>query len=144
METLFNGRAVSILILKSPLELEGGFSVSVIELPAPRPAHMYPSGLESVGIFIGHELPEFKQRYRDKLTGVKEHGKHCQPAFITFDNDKTVKFYDHTLEEIILLQGWRFEQLALPADSPDNKRAEAINALQWSLQVQGSIIKSDR
>jgi predicted metalloenzyme YecM len=37
VETLFNGRAVSILILKEPLALAGGFSVSVIELPAPRP-----------------------------------------------------------------------------------------------------------
>ena len=133
VETLFNGRAVAILILKAPLELEKGFSVSVIELPAPRSVHMYPSGLESVGIFVDSQLPEFKHRYKEKLTGVKEHGKHCQPAFITFDNEKTIKFYDHTLEEIILLQGWRLEQLSLPAESPVNKMAELVNAWQWHL-----------
>ena len=49
VETQFNGRAVSILILKEPLLLEDGFTVSMIELPAPRAVHMYPSGLESIG-----------------------------------------------------------------------------------------------
>src|SRR5471030_2018976 len=49
VETQFNGRSVSILILQEPLILEEGFQVSMIELPAPRPAHIYPSGLESIG-----------------------------------------------------------------------------------------------
>lgn len=39
--------SISILILQQPLILEDGFQVSMIELPAPRPAHMYPTGLES-------------------------------------------------------------------------------------------------
>jgi predicted metalloenzyme YecM len=106
VETQFNGRAVSILILEQPLVLEDGFTVSMIELPAPRPVHMYPSGLESIGIFVGASLPEFKKQYKNVLTGIKEHGQYCQPAFITFDNDKTVKFYDYTLRDIVLLQGW--------------------------------------
>ena len=110
VETQFNGRAVSILILKKPLELEGGFTVSVIELPAPRPIHMYPSGLESIGILVGKILPKFKKQYKDVLTGIKDHGPHCQPAFITFENNKTVKFYDIHLKEIVILQGWIFEE----------------------------------
>jgi len=111
VETQFNGRAVSILILEKPLMLENGFTVSMIELPAPRPVHMYPSGLESIGVFLGKSLPEFKQQYNSVLTGVKEHGKYCQPAFVTFDNDKTVKFYDHTLRDIVLLQGWTIDKI---------------------------------
>src|SRR5579864_4483091 len=47
VETDFNGRLVSIILLKKTLKLEGGFSVDMIELAAPRAAHMYPSGLES-------------------------------------------------------------------------------------------------
>lgn len=111
VETQFNGRAVSILILKDPLILEDGFTVSMIELPAPREVHMYPSGLESIGLFVGKLLPEFKKHYKNVLTGIKEHGQYCQPAFITFDNDKTVKFYDHTLRNIVLLQGWTIEKI---------------------------------
>jgi len=112
VETQFNGRAVSILVLKDPLLLEDGFTVSVIELPAPRPVHMYPSGLESIGIVIGEKLPAFNKQYEGKLTGIKDHGEHCQPSFVTFDNEKTVKFYDKSLVEIVLLEGWHFEKLS--------------------------------
>lgn len=111
VETQFNGRAVSILILEKPLALEDGFSVAMIELPAPRPVHMYPSGLESIGVMLGKALSDFKQRYKDVLAGVKDHGEYCQPAFVTFDNDKTVKFYDIHLRDIVLLQGWKFEKI---------------------------------
>jgi len=106
VETQFNDRAVSILILNNPLQLEDGFTVSMIELPAPRVAHMYPSGLESIGVTVGEKLPGFIKKYEHVLTGVKDHGQHCQPAFVTFDNDKTAKFYDISLREIVILQGW--------------------------------------
>ena len=106
VETQFNDRAVSILILNEPLLLEDGFTVSMIELPAPRAAHMYPSGLESIGVVVGKELPVFIQKHKPVLTGLKDHGQHCQPAFVTFANDKTAKFYDISLREIVILQGW--------------------------------------
>ena len=111
VETQFNGRAVSILILAKPLLLEDGFTVTMIELPAPRSAHMYPSGLESIGVTIGNNLPEFIRQHNHVLTGVKDHGQHCQPAFITFDNDKTAKFYDISLREIVILQGWTITKM---------------------------------
>jgi len=113
VETQFNGRAVSILILEKPLLLEDGFTVSMIELPAPRSAHMYPSGLESIGVIVGKQLPEFIIQHDNVLTGVKDHGQHCQPAFITFDNDKTSKFYDISLREIVIRQGWEIEKVAI-------------------------------
>src|SRR5476649_770828 len=84
VETQFNGRAVSILILEKPLLLEDGFTVSMIELLAPRSVHMYPSGLESIGVIVGKQLSQFINQHNDVLTGVKDHGQHCQPAFITF------------------------------------------------------------
>jgi predicted metalloenzyme YecM len=111
VETQFNGRAVSIIILSEPLLLEGGFTVTMIELPAPRSAHMYPSGLESIGVTVGDKLPEFIKQYEHVLTGVKDHGEHCQPAFITFNNDKTAKFYNISLREIVLSQGWEIASL---------------------------------
>ena len=113
VETQFNDRAVSILILKNPLLLENGFTVSMIELPAPRPVHMYPSGLESIGVVVGKKLAEFIKQHEGVLTGVKEHGQYCQPAFITFDNDKTAKFYDISLRDIVILQGWQIASLVL-------------------------------
>jgi predicted metalloenzyme YecM len=112
VETQFNGRAVSIHILKKPLLLEDGFTVSMIELAAPRTQHMYLSGLESMGIIIGKKLPVFINEYKNALSGVKDHGEHCQPAFITFNNDKTAKFYNISLREIVILQGWQIERIA--------------------------------
>lgn len=111
VETQFNGRAVSILILKHPLVLEDDHTVSMIELPAPRQAHMYPSGLESIGVVVGKNLPEFIKAHKSVLTGIKDHGIHCQPAFITFENDKTAKFYDISLREIVNLQGWSIDKV---------------------------------
>jgi predicted metalloenzyme YecM len=110
-ETQFNGRAVSILLLKTALILAEGCMVSTIELPAPRAVHMYPVGLEHIGIIIGKKLPQFKIQHQNVLTGEKDHGAFCQPAFITFNNGKTVKFYDHSLKEIVLLEGWKFQRL---------------------------------
>lgn len=111
VETQFNGRAVAVLVLEKPLVLEDGFSVSVIELPAPRAVHMYPSGLESIGVVLGKKLATFIARHHSALTGVKDHGQYCQPAFLTFDNEKTIKFYDHSLTEIVALQGWTIESV---------------------------------
>lgn len=111
VETQFNDRAVAILILKDPLILEDGHTVSMIELPAPRPAHMYPSGLESVGIVVGKSLPRFIENHKSVLTGIKDHGIYCQPAFLTFENETTAKFYDISLREIVILQGWRIDKI---------------------------------
>ncbi len=111
VETQFNGRSVSILILKTSLVFKEGFTVSVIELPASRASHTYPSGLEHVGVLVGKTLPAFNKQYKDVLTGTKDHGINCKPSFISFNNGKTVKFYDHSLKEIVLLEGWEFQSL---------------------------------
>lgn len=111
VETQFNGRAVAVFNLKEALVLEAGFHVSTIELPAPKPDQQYPSGLESMGVVIGANLPEFIEKYKPILSGVKNHSGHRKLAFITFDNDKTVKFYDISLNEIIKLQGWEMERI---------------------------------
>jgi hypothetical protein len=78
----------------------------MIELPAPQAAHTYPKRLESIGVVLGKELPAFIQKHKHVLTGMKDHGQHCQLAFVTFDNDKTAKFHDISLREIVILQGW--------------------------------------
>ena len=111
VETQFNGRSISILLLKKALILTESCSVSMIELPAPRAVHMYPNGLEHLGIIVGNTLPQFKTCYKNVLTGEKDHGEFCRPAFITFNNGKTVKFYDRSLEEILLLEGWKLQRL---------------------------------
>jgi hypothetical protein len=84
----------------------------MIELPAPRAAHMYPSGLEHLGINIGDDLPIFKERYKDVITDIKDRRPYCWPACITFPNGHTAKFYERSLYDVVLMQGWTFKRLA--------------------------------
>ncbi len=109
VETQFNGRAVAILELQKPILLADSYQAPVVELPAPRAAHMYPSGIEHIG-FVVDDLPAFKQKYAPILTGEK-HRPYTVPAFITFDDGKTGKFYERSLKEIVKLQGWKFEKV---------------------------------
>src|SRR5262245_34723199 len=78
VENDFNGRPVSMLLLKSPPVLSEVHAVSLIELPAPREAHTYPLGLEHVGFVVGIELPKFNERFHSVLSGIKDRGPECQ------------------------------------------------------------------
>ncbi len=97
-----------MLLLKEPLQLEGNFSVPLIELPGVKSSYPYPSGLEHCGFIVGETLPEFHKRYKDILTGQLDHGKYCHPSYITFDNGKTVKFYERSLQRVVELDGGEF------------------------------------
>ena len=111
VETLHNGRPVSIFELRDKLLLAKGFSFSFIELPAPKNKIDYPSGLEHVGFVAGNKLSEFKIKYKTVLTGEKDLRPFDSPAFVAFNNGKTAKFYQLSLKEIVLMQGWNFEAL---------------------------------
>lgn len=104
----FAGRLVSEFILKNPLDLGKGYSVLVVELLPPKSNTSYTRGLENFGMIVGKGLPEFKLKYKSILTGVKNRSLSCQPAYITFENAKTVKFYDRSLREIVETDGNKF------------------------------------
>lgn len=106
----FNGRPISLFILKIPLTLSKDFTTSMIELPSPRQTHMYPTGFEHVGIVIGKGLTEFKKKYKDIFTGEKDRKYYTLP-FVTFPNGSSVKFYEHSLKEIVELEGGKFLQI---------------------------------
>ncbi len=111
VETQFNGRPVSLLVLTNPLFVSGDRKISLVELPSPRKAHEYDSGLEHVGIVVGEKLSEFKEKYKNVFTGEKDRGWFSLP-FVTFSNGKTVKFYEKPLKEIVELEGNKFITLS--------------------------------
>ena len=108
-EGVHNGRKIAKLVLKNPLILEGGFSVSLIELMPPKPNRNYKTGLEHAGVVIGKSLDRFAHKYRDKLTGRQNQSPICQPYFIKFDNEKRVKFYDISLRDVVEGEGQIFK-----------------------------------
>lgn len=109
VETQFNGRAVSIFVLKKAIKVSNSHEISVVELPAPRESHTYRTGLEHIG-YIVDDLDTFKVEFKSILSGEKIR-PFTIPAFIEFENSITAKFYEQALYEIIKLQGFKFETL---------------------------------
>ena len=101
IETVWNGRPISIMQLDEALSLGDGFTVRVIELIPPVHRRVYKMGLEHVGVVIGDTVDEFSRRHRSALTGQQFQSAECEPYYITFFQDFTmVKFYDLPLLEL--------------------------------------------
>ena len=60
---------------------------------------------------MGSGLKDFENANKNVLTGVQDQGPYCQPAFIVFDDDTRVKFYEYGLKEVVELEGNSFEPL---------------------------------
>jgi predicted metalloenzyme YecM len=111
VENVHNGRPIAKIILKQPLALEQGFSVSLMEIMPPKNSQAQKDGLEHCGFVVGSGLKDFEDTYKDVLTGIQDQGPYCQPAFIVFDDDTRVKFYEYGLKEVVELEGNSFEPL---------------------------------
>ncbi|MEM7504005.1 MAG: VOC family protein [Pseudomonadota bacterium] len=101
IETVWNGRPISIMQLTSPRGLSEGFRLPTIELIGPVHRRVYPMGLEHVGVVIGPDVDEFSRTHRHALTGQQFQSEECEPYYVTFFEDfSTVKFYDQSLVRI--------------------------------------------
>lgn len=109
VENVWNGRPIDKLLLKAPLALGDGFQVSLIELIPPPHREPWPMGLEHAGIVIGEGFEAFTERHAAALTGRQDQGPWCQPAYITFPNRRSVKFYRWSLKDVVEKEGRRFE-----------------------------------
>lgn len=108
VENVWNGRPIGKLLLARPLALGDDWSVSLIELIPPPHRQPFPMGLEHVGVVIGGAFEAFCRKHDAVLTGRQDQGPYCQPAFITFENDRTVKFYRHALKDVVEMEGRPF------------------------------------
>lgn len=114
IETVWNGRPISIMQLETPRKLGAGFELPVIELIGPVHRRVYPMGLEHVGVVIGDTVDEFSRAHRSQLTGQQFQSAECEPYYVTFFEDfSTVKFYDLPLVRICEKQhGRKYEGFA--------------------------------
>lgn len=111
VENTHNGRLIAKIILKQPLMLEQGFSVSLMEIMPPKNSQAQKDGLEHCGFVIGSGLKDFEETHKDVLTGIQNQGPYCQPGFIVFDDNTRVKFYEYGLKKVVELEGNSFEPL---------------------------------
>ncbi|HEX2140601.1 MAG TPA: VOC family protein [Woeseiaceae bacterium] len=114
VENTWNGRPIDKLLLKEPLELDAGYPVSLIELIPPPHRENWPMGLEHLGVVIGDSFDEFTREHRNRFTGQQDQGPYCQPAYITFGNGRTVKFYRHSLQDVVAMEGRPFVSCGEP------------------------------
>jgi len=110
VENVWNGRPISKLLLKAPLDFGGQFSTRLIELIPPSHRDNYKMGLEHVGIVMGDDVDVFYAENREKLSGQQIQSEACEPYFIRFDEDKTmVKFYRNSLQRVCEIEGHKFD-----------------------------------
>ena len=109
VENTWNGRPISKLLLREPLQLSQDATTSLIELIPPVHQSIYRMGLEHVGIVIGEAFSAFGDSHARKFTGQQHQGEYCHPDLITFPDHTNVKFYRYSLQEVCTLEGRRFD-----------------------------------
>ena len=108
VENEWNGRPIDKLLLAEPLVLDDDYTVSLIELIPPPHREDWPLGLEHLGVVIGESFDDFTREHEAKFTGRQDQGPYCQPAYITFGNGLTVKFYRWSLGDVVEMEGRPF------------------------------------
>lgn len=108
VENVWNGRPIGKLLLARPLEVAAGFFVPLIELIPPEHRQPFPMGLEHLGVVIGEDFDAFCEQHHAVLTGWQDQGPYCQPAYVTFGNGRSVKFYRHSLKDVVEMEGRPF------------------------------------
>lgn len=109
VENVWNGRRISKLLLRRPLPVAPGVVAPLIELIPPPHQAVYQMGLEHVGVVLGEHLDEFADQHQATLTGRQDQGRYCMPFFITFPDHTNVKFYAHSLHDVCVFEGRRFD-----------------------------------
>ena len=111
VENVWNGRPISKMLLKKPLDLGRNVIVSLLELIPPPHQAVYKMGLEHLGVVIGESIDEFATEHRAVLTGQQFQSDVCEPHFVTFPDHTNVKFYRYSLQDVLVREGHRFDDI---------------------------------
>ncbi len=109
LESVWNGRPMSKILLATPLRVLDGQVVPLIELIPPVHQRVYKMGLEHLGVVVGEEVDAFSRTHRASLTGQQFQSSTNEPYYILFEDFTHVKFYRRSLRAVIELEGGRFD-----------------------------------
>lgn len=112
VENEHNGRPIAKILLSADLPLPDGWTVSMVEVMPPKDAEAALTGLEHAGFVVGAGLEGFVAAHRAALTGRQDQGPYCRPAYVRFASGRRAKFYEHSLEDVVRLEGHEFAQPA--------------------------------
>jgi len=105
LESVWNGRPISKIVLAEPLEVLDGTPVSNIELLPPVHQRVYKMGLEHLGVVVGEDVDEFSRVHRAALTGQQFQSAIVEPYYVLFEDFTHVKFYRVGFFDAIVLAG---------------------------------------
>jgi predicted metalloenzyme YecM len=104
-ENVWNGRPISLIVPREPLEVLDGKTVPLIELIPPVHQRVYKMGLEHLGIVVGETFDAFVEANKPVLTGQQFQGPRSipDPVYILFEDFTHVKFYRLSLRASVEL-----------------------------------------
>ena len=99
-ENVWNGRPISLIVLREPLEVLDGKAVPMIELIPPVHQRVYKMGMEHLGVVVGDTFDAFIEANKPVLTGQQFQGPNSipDPVYILFEDFTHVKFYRLSLQ----------------------------------------------
>jgi predicted metalloenzyme YecM len=110
-ENFWNGRPISLIVLREPLDVLEGQTVPLIELIPPVHQRVYKMGLEHLGVVVGDTFDSFVEVHKPVLTGQQFQGPRSipDPVYILFEDFTHVKFYRLSLQASVELTGSTFD-----------------------------------
>ena len=109
-ESQVGGRPIATYQLQTPFVYQGRV-IDVVEIPSPKPGSHYPTGYEHVEFVTDRPLPEFLDHLLSQNPALTNHlstgglAKTTNPAIrLTLPNDRSVKFHEQSLAEVILAE----------------------------------------
>ena len=105
-ENVWNGRPMSLILPREPLEVLDGKVVPMIELIPPVHQRVYKMGLEHLGFVVGEDaFDAFVEAHKPVLTGQQFQGPNSipDPVYILMEDFTHVKFYRMSLQASVEL-----------------------------------------
>jgi predicted metalloenzyme YecM len=104
-ENVWNGRPISLIVLREPLDVLDGKAVPMIELIPPVHQRVYKMGLEHLGVVVGDTFDAFVETHKAVLTGQQFQGPNSvpDPVYILMEDFTHVKFYRLSLQASVEL-----------------------------------------
>jgi predicted metalloenzyme YecM len=101
VETVWNGRPISKIVLTEPLDVLDGTPVPNIELIPPVHQRVYRMGLEHLGVVVGQDFDDFSRVHRAVLTGQQFQSADVDPVYVRFEDFTHVKFYRRSFFDVV-------------------------------------------
>lgn len=146
-EAIVNGRAISTIKLSTPFQTPY-HSVSLLELPAPKPGTSYPTGFEHAEFVLSECFATFKAKH-SHLFFTEGGNRTLNPELcLKLSNDKQAKFHHASLDRVIELEETHIKDIIFDFDGTLIKSRENIyeinrivfsKALEREVSLQESI-----